>query len=177
MGRTLGSWLSGPGAAVDRPTTSGTDGDRGQPGARLGLPATGPGSIATVLARVGAFCVDAVLSGLVAGLFTAPDLPRNWSVVALVAEYVVFTALFGQTPGMRLVGIRLARLVGDRSVAASAEAAQGGPAGAVSPSASLGVPRAVVRAVLLVLLVPALIWDADRRGLHDRVAGTVMVRA
>jgi uncharacterized RDD family membrane protein YckC len=30
--------------------------------------------------------------------------------------------------------------------------------------------------VLLMLLVPALIWDRDRRGLHDRIAQTVVIR-
>jgi uncharacterized RDD family membrane protein YckC len=31
--------------------------------------------------------------------------------------------------------------------------------------------------VLLCLLIPALIWDRVGRGLHDRAAGTVVVRA
>jgi uncharacterized RDD family membrane protein YckC len=35
---------------------------------------------------------------------------------------------------------------------------------------------AIVRTVLLMLLVPALIWDRDRRGLHDRIAQTVVIR-
>jgi hypothetical protein len=34
----------------------------------------------------------------------------------------------------------------------------------------------VVRTVLLCLAIPALIWDADLRGLHDRAAGTMLVR-
>jgi hypothetical protein len=33
-----------------------------------------------------------------------------------------------------------------------------------------------VRTALLCLAIPALIWDADHRGLHDRVAGTMLVR-
>lgn len=150
MGRTIGSWMSGPAAAGGQ-----GEGPSTHRGARLGLPATGPGSLATTGARVGAFCVDAVLSSLVAGLFTAPALPRNWSLVALIAEYVVFTALFQQTPGMRLFGLRLARV--DRPV-------------------SLGVPRALLRTLLLVVLVPALIWDSDGRGMHDRLSSTAVVR-
>ncbi len=149
-----GSWLSGPFDARDGSGDT-TDSDRRHHGARWGLPESGPGSMATVAARLGAFCVDAGLSALVAGLFTAPELPRNWSLFAFVASYVVFTSFFGQTPGMRLFGIRLVRV--DRPTA-------------------VGVPRAVIRTVLLVLLVPALIWDADGRGLHDRMARTVVVR-
>ena len=30
--------------------------------------------------------------------------------------------------------------------------------------------------LLLCLAIPALIWDRDQRGLHDRLAGTVLVR-
>jgi len=33
----------------------------------------------------------------------------------------------------------------------------------------------VLRTVLLAALVPAVVWDRDRRGLHDRAAGTVVV--
>ena len=32
----------------------------------------------------------------------------------------------------------------------------------------IGMPRALLRGVLLALVVPALIMDGDRRGLHDR---------
>ena len=31
-------------------------------------------------------------------------------------------------------------------------------------------------AVLLCLAIPALIWDRDQRGLHDKAAQTVLVR-
>jgi uncharacterized RDD family membrane protein YckC len=154
MGRTIGSWMSGPAAAGDGDGRG--DAHQTHRGARLGLPATGPGSLATAGARVGAFCVDVVLSALVAGLFTAPELPRNWSLVVLVAEYVLFTALFQQTPGMRLFGLRLER---------------------VDRPAALGVPRAVLRTLLLVVLVPALIWDSDGRGMHDRLTSSAVVRA
>jgi hypothetical protein len=30
--------------------------------------------------------------------------------------------------------------------------------------------------VLLALAVPALIWDADQRGLHDKAVGTLVAR-
>jgi hypothetical protein len=40
----------------------------------------------------------------------------------------------------------------------------------------IGVRRPVVRSVLLVLVIPAVVWDLDQRGLHDRVAGTILVR-
>ena len=123
-------------------------------GASLGLPADGPGSLASFGSRVGAFCIDAGASALVAGLFTAPDLPRNWALVAFAAVTVLTLVVFGQTPGMRLLGLRLAH---------------------PRPGERLAPWRAVVRTALLCLLVPALIVDADGRGLHDRLTDTAVV--
>ena len=56
------------------------------------------------------------------------------------------------------------------------------PAFANRPSQSvelqlIGLLRAALRTLLLCLLIPALIWDRDGRGLHDKAAGTVVVRA
>ncbi|MGZ4508222.1 MAG: RDD family protein [Blastococcus sp.] len=124
-------------------------------GASLGLPADGPGSLAPFGTRVVAFAVDAFGSALVAGLFTAPRLPESWSVLAFGVLTVLTLLAFGQTPGMRLMGLRLAHpRQGQR----------------------LAVWRAVVRTALLLLLVPALLVDADGRGLHDRLTDTAVVR-
>ena len=124
-------------------------------GASLGLPADGPGALASFGSRIGAFLVDALGSALVAGLFTAPDLPGNWALVAFAAVTVVTLVAFGQTPGMRLLGLRLAHpLAGQR----------------------LAPWRAVVRTALLCLLVPALVVDADGRGMHDRLTDTAVVK-
>lgn len=40
----------------------------------------------------------------------------------------------------------------------------------------IGVGRPIVRTLLLCVVIPAVIWDRDQRALHDRVAGTVLVR-
>jgi len=124
-------------------------------GASLGLPADGPGSLAHFGTRAVAFVVDAVLSAFVAGLFTAPHLPGNWSLLALAVIYVGMLVAFGQTPGMRLLRLRLAHPREGRRLA---------------------VWRGVVRTALLFLLVPALLVDADGRGLHDRLTDTAVVR-
>jgi uncharacterized RDD family membrane protein YckC len=125
-------------------------------GASLGLPADGPGSLATFSSRIAAFLVDAVGAALVAGLFTAPHLPGNWSLVAFASITVLTLVLVGQTPGMRLLGLRLAHppRQGER----------------------LALWRAVVRTALLCVLVPALVVDVDGRGLHDRLTDTAVVR-
>jgi uncharacterized RDD family membrane protein YckC len=124
-------------------------------GASLGLPPAGPGSLAAFGTRAVAFVVDAIASALAAGLFTAPRLPGNWSLLVFGVMTVLTLVFFGQTPGMRLLGLRLAHpRQGQR----------------------LAVWRAVVRTALLLLLVPALLVDADGRGLHDRLTDTAVVR-
>ncbi len=41
----------------------------------------------------------------------------------------------------------------------------------------VGLWRPVVRTVLLILVIPAVIFDADHRGLHDKAVGTVLIRS
>ena len=67
----------------------------------------------------------------------------------------MLTWLAGASFGQRLLGLRVVRLDG-------------------SP---LGLWRSVVRTALLCLAIPALIWDRDGRGLHDKAVGSVVVRA
>lgn len=149
VGRWTGTWLQGPGAGLATATQD-------WPGQRLGLPADGPGAAVSTGRRAVAFLLDALLSAAVAGLFTLPDPPQLWSYVPLTLAYVLLVPLTGQTPGMRVLGIRLVRAHLDRPV---------------------DLPRATLRYALLALLIPALITDADRRGLHDRAAGTAVVRS
>ena len=140
-------------------------------GAAIGLPAEGPGSPATFGPRFVALVVDAIASLLVAALvlsFTPRDndlpgvaghLPGNWSLIPLALDYVVGVLLTGQTLGMYLARIRLVAV--DRQ-----------------PSPSRVRPlQIVIRTVLLFVVIPAVIVDRDGRGLHDRIAGTVVTRA
>jgi uncharacterized RDD family membrane protein YckC len=145
----MGGWLSGPPLAPGEP-----------PGVRLGLPETGPGSVATAGARVGAFIIDAIVANLLAGipyLFGVHyDIDvRNLAVfgVFLVVEFL-FDVIYGQTLGKRMLNIRVIRADGE----------------------GLGKPQwLLLRTILLGVLIPAVVWDRDRRGLHDRASGTVVV--
>lgn len=153
MPRPTQTWLLGLGATGLAPT------DSPQRGARLGLPADGPGSVASTGSRGAGFVVDMVVCGLIGGLgvfFDAGPRARNLiGVVAIVLLYACLLPTTGQTYGMRLTGIRVQRL-------------SGGP---------ITFVRAFVRGLLVVLLLPALFTDRDGRGLHDRAAGSVVVRA
>ena len=42
---------------------------------------------------------------------------------------------------------------------------------------SFAWPWALARTLLLACFVPAIIWDRDGRGLHDRAAGALTLRA
>jgi uncharacterized RDD family membrane protein YckC len=156
MARWTQTWLSGVGAA--RPADDGS-----WPGRGLGLPPEGPGSAATTGARVVAFLVDVVVGALIGALVNAvvanPDpLVRSLGTNgAFAVQYIVLTALTGQTIGMRLVGLRVVHL----------------PA----PQRPPGLLPAALRTALIMLVVPVLITDRDRRGLQDKAARTVVVRA
>jgi uncharacterized RDD family membrane protein YckC len=115
-------------------------------------PVVAPWPVASLQRRFGALMIDWLLCLLIAG-FLGP-LPNNWAPFVLIVEYAFFIGVFGQTPGMRLTGV------------ACVSAAQGRP---------IGIPRALLRGVLLAVLVPALIMDRYRRGWHDRAAGSVVV--
>ncbi|PRZ41328.1 putative RDD family membrane protein YckC [Antricoccus suffuscus] len=124
------------------------------PGQNLGLPQEGPTSVATYGRRVGAFVIDAVIAGAITWIFTVPDLPQNWSLLTFFVIYTLSSAFLGRTPGMMATRIRLAT---DRE------------------GKQLGLWRAAVRTVLTMIVVPAVISDGDRRGLHDKAVGTTVV--
>ena len=90
------------------------------------------------------------------GRGVAGHLPGSWSLIPLAIDYVVGVLVAGRTLGMYLFGLRLVRV--DRPV-------------------PLDIFRVLVRTVLLMLLVPAVIWDRDGRGLHDRLTESAVVRA
>lgn len=40
----------------------------------------------------------------------------------------------------------------------------------------IGIWRPIVRTILVCLVIPAVIYDQDQRGLHDRAIGSILVR-
>jgi uncharacterized RDD family membrane protein YckC len=149
----IGSWLSGPRAAAED-----MGADFGHRGERLGLPAEGPRSVAPVGRRLGALFIDWAISVLIGyGLLADGDLHSadNWALAVFLVMSLLTVGTVGSTPGKRLLRLRVVAVEG------------------------LGRPalwRVAVRTVLLGLAIPALIWDRDGRGLHDRLSGTVQVR-
>ena len=149
--RDLGGWLQGPGASSADEGAPPT----GYPGERLGLPAGGPGAIAPLGRRVLGVVLDWAFALLIAGGVLRPlEWGQFAPLVALLAMNVVLVGTAGFTVGHRIAGLRVQAVDG----------------------ALPGPVRALVRGVLLCLAIPAVFWDRDQRGLHDKAAGTVIVR-
>ncbi|AEG44608.1 RDD family protein [Isoptericola variabilis] len=152
----LGSWLEG--GSVSGSETSGS---------RLGLPESGPGSKASLGRRVVALGVDWVVATLIAILLFRPSATGVFEMVSQLpawAQPAIFAAMnlllvstIGSTIGHRLLGLQVRVL-------------------RAGPHEAVGFARGAVRTALLCLVIPAVVWDADGRGLHDRAAGTVIVR-
>jgi uncharacterized RDD family membrane protein YckC len=75
-------------------------------------------------------------------------------LAVFAAENLLLVGTLGNTIGHRIVGLRV-----------------------VSTDGRAARPlQVLVRTVLLCLFLPAMFWDKDGRGLHDKAAGTVIVR-
>ncbi|WP_343244675.1 RDD family protein [Streptomyces sp. SID11385] len=148
----MGSWLSGPRAAAEEMGV-----DFGYRGERLGLPESGPGSLAPLGRRFGALVVDWALCMLIAyGLLARGDQQAagNWALAIFFVLSLLTLGTVGCTPGKALFRLRVVSENGGR----------------------LGLVRVLIRSVLLCIAIPALIWDRDSRGLHDRLGRAVQIR-
>lgn len=123
------------------------------PGHRLGLPDEGRGSVGRIGRRLGALAIDWACAVVISVAFFAYDPFATLAIFAFVQ--ILFIPTLGGSPGHRLVGLRVAALRGGW----------------------VGLWRPILRTALLLLVIPAVVWDADQRGLHDKAAGTVLVRA
>ncbi|MFD0774120.1 RDD family protein [Streptomonospora algeriensis] len=132
-------------------------------GSRLGMPEHGPGSVPGLGRRLSGLVLDWLLCVLVASAATGgpggDPADTTFASGAALLLFAVYTALmlsvFGTTLGKRMAGTEVAS-TGERP---------------------LPWPVAmVVRTVLLCLVIPAVVYDPDYRGLHDRIAGTVTRR-
>lgn len=123
------------------------------PGERLGMPEQGPGSVARPGRRMAALAIDwATAVPLSMAFFNYDGLA---TLLIFGVLQIVFIPTIGGSIGHRIVGLRVVPLGG----------------GWVGPW------RPIVRTLLLMLAIPALVWDSDQRGFHDKVAKTVLRRS
>lgn len=130
------------------------------PGESLGLPKTGPGSLAPMGRRLGALVIDWLICyGLAALAMRLGAFSEHMLATAVLVIWFAVGAvslrLFGFTPGQLAVGLHVVT---------------------VDRGAAVGIGRAVVRGVLVGTVVPALFTDWDGRGLQDRLTATAVVR-
>ena len=129
------------------------------PGQRLGLPAQGHGSLATWRARVAALVLDWAACMGVAVLLFGPGVVsgggwRAWmTLTVFFVESTLLSWLAGGSLGQLICRLAVVRL--DRE--------------------PLGIARAVLRAALVSLALPALVIGPDRRNLSDLTVGTVVI--
>lgn len=138
-------------------------------GNRFGLPESGPGSVPGVLRRLIGLALDWFLAlmiawavhnaGLVGAGVSGPEaigpVLSNTTLVVFAAMNILLLTLFGTTFGRRVVGVGITA-TGERSWP--------------------WFVSMTVRTLLLCLVIPAVIYDRDTRGLHDRAAGTIATR-
>ncbi len=118
-----------------------------------------PGEVAGLWRRMGAITIDWVASMLVASVIL-PGL-RPWGngsgfpiLLVFYVEVCLFTWLFASSFGQRLLRIEVVDLAGER----------------------LALWRIALRTLLICLVIPAVIFDSQGRGLHDRAVGSVALR-
>lgn len=110
--------------------------------------------------RFGALVVDWLIASLsaaaVAGVSYPPENVRQNLIITgfFVVEVAVLTGLLGFSIGKRLFSLKV-------------EGPDGNP---------IGLPRAVLRTLLMVPVIPALVMTKDRRGLHDLAARSRVIR-
>ncbi|MET0447463.1 MAG: RDD family protein [Aeromicrobium sp.] len=120
--------------------------------------------IPSLIRRLGALLVDWIIAALsavfLAGVHYPPapldkDPSETFIIIGFfIVEVGVLTGLLGRSIGKRLLGMKI-------------ENPDGQP---------IGVPRALLRTALLVLVLPAIVMTDDKRGIHDLAAGSRVVK-
>lgn len=118
-----------------------------------------PGEVAGLGRRLAALVVDWLASLAVALLLfreaTYGSAASSLATLGVFAtEVIAFTWLMSASFGQRLLGMQVVALDGSR----------------------LSLWRIMLRTLLICLVIPAVVYDSDGRGLHDRAVGSVVVR-
>ena len=112
--------------------------------------------------RLAAWVIDAVITGVIGGIIDALVGVAFLGSIVSVLYFVLFTGLRGQTPGKMALGIMVVNQQGNVP----------------------GIGRAALREIIgkLVSTIPILLgflwvgWDRRKRGWHDHISGTYVVR-
>ena len=127
--------------------------ESGWPGRDLGLPASGSRSVGRIGRRLVALIIDWALAVTISAVLFKYDPLGNLGTFALLQ--VVTIATFTGSIGHLCTGLRVVPLAGGW----------------------IGILKPTLRTLLLCLVIPAVIFDQNQRGFHDRLSGTVLVRS
>ncbi|MEY2698447.1 MAG: hypothetical protein RL720_403 [Actinomycetota bacterium] len=158
------------------------------PGERFRLPEKGPRSVARVGRRIIALVIDWLMSSLIVSLLMGANYfelldkaitasenmqklndPQTQAQMQQASDALVFHQTL---VGVTFVLLQVLALwtiggsIGHRIMGMYLVNVRGG---------SLTWWRPIVRSLLLVLVIPALVWDSDQRGFHDKIAGTILL--
>ena len=126
------------------------------PGERLGLPESGARSVGRIGRRFAAIIIDCAIATFIGVLVPIEGSAATFVTLGIFAlMQVVFIPTIGGSIGHRVMGMRVVPISGGW----------------------VGWWRPAVRTLLILLVIPVLVWDSDQRGFHDKIAGTVLVRA
>jgi len=103
-----------------------------------------------------AITLDWLMSWAVGSLIFSQDQGRSlWIPLVFFLEIVLLTWLTGASAGQRVLGLTV------RSY----------PEGF-----ALTLPKVILRTLLILLVIPAVVYDAEGRGLHDRIVSSAVFR-
>ncbi len=110
--------------------------------------------------RMAALALDwlacmAIVTAFTGGVFATDPRRSVWIFLLFFAETWILTALQGATLGHRIFGMKVVRFQDGGAITAL---------------------QALIRATLLVLVVTAVTFDDDGRGIHERLSGSVLTR-
>lgn len=113
-----------------------------------------------IVARAGrrfvAITIDWLMSWAVGSIFFDQDQGRPfWIALVFFLQIFILTATTGASAGQRLMNLRVLRYP------------------ELEP---LGNGSTFLRTILILLVVPAVVYDNDGRGLHDRIVGSAVMQ-
>jgi hypothetical protein len=115
-----------------------------------------PPQIAGMGRRFLAITLDWLMSWAVGSLVFEQAVGRQlWIPLVFFSQIVLLTWLTGASAGQRMMGLSVASYPAARP---------------------LGLGRIALRSLLILLVIPAVVFDAEGRGLHDRIASSAVYR-
>jgi uncharacterized RDD family membrane protein YckC len=103
-----------------------------------------------------AITLDWLMSWAVGSLIFSQDQGRSlWIPLVFFLEIVLLTWLTGASAGQRVLGLTVRSYPG---------------------GFALTLPKVILRTLLILLVIPAVVFDSEGRGLHDRIVSSAVFR-